>query len=77
MHPRTQVAAVADSDEENLELFCKRFGVPGYTTYDEMFAKEELDISAPVLPVKANADAVVASAEAGVRAIFCEKLRNG
>ena len=27
----------------------------------------------PVLPVRPNADAVVASAEAGVKAIFCEK----
>ncbi len=73
VHPRTEVAAVADSDEENLELFCRRFDVPGYSTFDEMFAKEELDISAPVLPVKANADAVVASARAGVKAVFCEK----
>ena len=73
LHPRTEVAAVADTDPENLELFCERFGVPGYASYEEMLAKEDLDISAPVLPVKANPDAVIASAQAGVRAIFCEK----
>ena len=73
LHPRTEVAAVADTDPENLELFRERFGVPGYASYEEMLAKEDLDISAPVLPVKANAAAVIASAQAGVRAVFCEK----
>ncbi len=73
LHPRTEVAAVADTDQENLELFRERFGVPGYTSYEEMLAKEDLDISAPVLPVKANPGAVIASAQAGVKAVFCEK----
>lgn len=72
-HPRCQVVAIADSDPENLKWGCRRFGVPGYATWDEMLASEELDITMPVLPVGPNADAVVASAQAGVRAIFCEK----
>jgi len=73
LHSRTEVAAVADTDQENLELFCERFAVPGYTTYEEMLAKEDPDIGAPILPVKANPDAVVACARAGVKGIFCEK----
>ena len=73
LHPRTEVAAVADTDSENLDLFCERFGVPGYSSYEEMLAKEDIDISAPVLPVKANPGAVIASAQAGVKAVFCEK----
>ena len=73
LNPRTQVAAVADTDQENLDLFCKRFDVPGYASYEEMLAREHLDIAAPILPVKANPDAVVAAAQAGVRAVFCEK----
>ena len=73
LHPRTEVAAVADTDQENLELFCERFGVPGYPSYEEMLAQEQIDISAPVLPVKANCNAIVASAEAGVKAVFSEK----
>jgi predicted dehydrogenase len=73
LHPRTEVAAVADTDPENLKLFCERFDVPGYSTYEEMLAVEQLDITAPILPVKANPDAVVASARAGVKGIFCEK----
>jgi len=67
------VAAIADTDADNLALGCERFGVPGYATYEEMFANEEIHIAMPVLPVRPNADAVVASAEAGVKAIFCEK----
>ena len=73
LHPRTEVAAVADTDPENLKLFCERFEVPGYSTYEEMLAKEEIDIGSPVLPVKVNPDAVVACARAGVKAIWCEK----
>ena len=38
-----------------------------------MLAKEEIDIAAPVLPVSANPEVVIACAEAGVRAIFSEK----
>ena len=39
--PRTQIVAAADSDEENLEVFCKRFDVPGYTDYQEMLEQGE------------------------------------
>lgn len=72
-HPRCELTAIADTDPENLELGCENFGVPGYSTYAEMFAREQLDIALPILPVRPNADAVVAAARAGVRAIFCEK----
>ena len=73
LHPMTEVVAVADTDPENLELFCDRFNVPGYSSYEEMFKHKQIDIAVPILPVRANTDAVVASAQAGVRAIFCEK----
>ena len=72
-NPFTEVVAGADPDENNLRRFTEAFGVPGYRDYNEMLATERIDISAPVLPVRANADAVVASARAGARAIFCEK----
>jgi len=73
LHPLCEVVALADTDPSNLALGCEWFGVPGYASYQEMFANEEIDIAMPVLPVRPNADAVVASAEAGVKAIFCEK----
>ena len=71
--PRTQIVAAADSDAENLDIFCKRFGVPGYTDYKEMLAKESIDIAAPILPVGPNPGVVIGCAEAGVKGIMCEK----
>lgn len=73
MNPSTDLIAGADTDPELLALFQERFDVEGYTTWDEMFNDKQIDIAAPVLPVSVNADAVVASARAGVKAIFCEK----
>ena len=73
-NPLTEVVAAADPDQATLEQFCERFDLAaGYSTYGEMLEREQLDIVAPVLPVSANPDAVVAAARAGVRAIFCEK----
>ena len=57
LHPLCAVAAIADTDADNLALGCERFGVPGYNTWEEMFASEEIDIAMPVLPVRPNADA--------------------
>ena len=73
LDPRAEVVAVADGDPENLALFQKRTGVPGYADYREMLAQEEIDIAAPILPVSANAAVVIGCAEAGVKAILCEK----
>jgi predicted dehydrogenase len=72
-HPLCTLVAVADTDPENLELTARRFGATPYDTYHDMLAREQLDIVLPILPVRPNADAVVAAAEAGVKAIFCEK----
>lgn len=77
-HPMTEVVAAADPDQENLDLFCKRFNVTAsYSSYEEMLQKEQIDIAAPILPVIANPDAVVACAQAGVKAIFSEKPISG
>ncbi len=74
LNSQTELHAVADSDPENLERFAHRFGITNtYSSYEEMFEKEDLDIAAPILPARPNPDAVIAAARAGVRAIFCEK----
>ena len=73
LDPRTQIVAAADSDQENLAVFCKRFGVPGYTNYKDMLANERIDIAAPILPVGPNPSVVIGCAEAGVKGILCEK----
>lgn len=76
LNPASEIVAAADPDPTNLNLFRERFGLAEnqvYADYHEMLAAEELDIVAPILPVKFNPDAVVAAAESGVRAIICEK----
>ena len=74
LYPDTEVVAAADSDPDNLALFCDRFNLEkGYGDYREMLEREDIDIAAPILPVVAHPEAVIACAEAGVRAIFCEK----
>ena len=72
-NPYTEVVAVADTDPENVRSLSEALGVPGYADYDDMLRNERLDIAAPVLPVRANVDAIVGSARGGVKAIFCEK----
>ena len=72
-HPLTEVVAAADTDPENLALFCDRFDVPGYADYEEMLEAERIDIAAPILPTSANPEVVLRCADAGVKAIFCEK----
>ena len=73
IHPLTKVVAAADTDEENLEIFCRRFNVPGYTDHKEMLEKKDIDIAGPILPVAPNPRIVLDCAEAGVKAILCEK----
>ena len=73
LNPLTEVVAFADTDPENLELYCKYYDVPGYSDYREMLEKEQIDIAAPILPVRPNPEVVIGCAEAGVKAILCEK----
>ena len=69
-----RLVAVADTDPVNLERFSRRFGITSaYSSYEEMFSRESLDIAAPILPARPNPDAVIAAARAGIPAVFCEK----
>ena len=52
LNPLTEVVAFADTDPENLELYCKYYDVPGYSDYRKMLQKEQIDIAAPILPVQ-------------------------
>lgn len=69
-----KLVAVADIVPEALESFGKAWDVDRrYTDYDEMLAREELDILSVCTRNHQHVEPTLAGAEAGVRAIFCEK----
>jgi predicted dehydrogenase len=72
--PRTRIVAAADADNERREAFGRRWGVERlYENWEAMLTNEELDIvSVATYPIP-HRDMVVAAANAGVRAVFCEK----
>ena len=72
-NPRTELVAAADPDPSNLAIFLERFTVKPYDDYHEMLRVENVDIAAPILPVKPNPGVVIDCARAGVKAIYCEK----
>ncbi|MBM3932942.1 MAG: Gfo/Idh/MocA family oxidoreductase [SAR202 cluster bacterium] len=78
LNPRAEVAALCDLKPELLEDFKKTWGAKWpkanvYTSYKEMLAKEKLDALTVVTPDNLHANITVDAANAGVRAIFCEK----
>ena len=71
---RTQIVAAADSHEERLQAFGRRWNVQRlYSSYEEMMDSEELDIvSICTYPIPHHA-ITMKVATSGVKAIFCEK----
>jgi len=68
------MVACADLKEENARVFSEEFGIPKtYTDYREMLEKEDLDIVSISTWPHLHAEMTIACAEAGVKAIHCEK----
>ena len=77
-HPQTEVVGVCDLKQEMLDAFCERWkdvwaGVNTYTSYQEMFEKEQPDIVSVVTPDHFHREVTVTAAESSARAILCEK----
>lgn len=73
-HPRARIVAPADINRENAAAFQQEHGGERtYASYAEMLAQEQLDMVSVCLWPHLHAPAVIAAAEAGVRAIHCEK----
>jgi predicted dehydrogenase len=73
-HPRTELVAGADTSSRRLSRFGEKWGVPAlYADYEEMLAKESLDIVCIATHSAFHHPMTVAAARAGVKAIFCEK----
>jgi len=73
MHGQTELVAGATRDAGRQARFREARNKPVYADYCEMLAKEQLDIVSIATPATVHAEMVVAAAEAGVKAIWCEK----
>jgi UDP-N-acetylglucosamine 3-dehydrogenase len=72
--PHARLTALADIDEANARAFQADLGGERiYTDYREMLAQEELEIVSISTWPKFHTEMVIAAAEAGVKAIHCEK----
>ncbi|MEA3345983.1 MAG: Gfo/Idh/MocA family oxidoreductase [Chloroflexota bacterium] len=72
--PDCELVAAADIKQENLDLFCEEHNVPhGYLNHQEMLAQEDLDIVSVCVWPELHAPMVIDAAQAGVKAIHCEK----
>jgi predicted dehydrogenase len=64
-YPRAELVAAAWPDAKQLEVFTSTFGVPGYASYTELLAREDVDIVHLAAPVSELAEIAIASARAG------------
>lgn len=72
--PDAEIVALADIDLDNARAFQAEHGGDAlYTDYHEMLAKEHLEIVSISTWPHLHAEMVIAAAEAGVKAIHCEK----
>ncbi len=72
--PNTRIVALADLNPENARAFqAEHGGEQIYQDYREMLGRERLDIVSVCTWPPLHAEMVIAAAEAGVRAIHCEK----
>ncbi len=76
--PQTRVCAVADIDSEKTAAYVAQwqpvFGeIATYTSYEEMLHSEDLDIVSVCTHAPLHAPVTQAAAQAGVKAVFCEK----
>ncbi len=72
-HPRVELVAGSSRDAGRRERFAQRTNARTYADWREMLASEKLDIVGVASFASSHAELVIACAEHGVRAIFCEK----
>ena len=72
-HPRVNLVAGSSRDAGRRDRFAQRAGTSTYTNWAEMIVQESLDIVSVATYAPVHAEITVACAEAGIRAIYCEK----
>ncbi len=72
--PNTEVIAVAEVNEERRKALGERFGIKGlYKDAQDLYNHVTPDLAAVVLPGKYIKEAVIASAQAGVKGVSTDK----
>jgi predicted dehydrogenase len=71
--PRLTLVAGADPDPAKRERFASEYGVRGYASAAEMLDDAKLDVVSVCTPHPDHHDPTVMAAQAGVKAILCEK----
>ncbi len=71
-HPDVEIAAVCDTSGYLLDVLGKHTGVTGYSDYQKMLDRAELDAVVIATPTRAHAAMVRAALEKGLH-VFCEK----
>lgn len=72
-HPDVHLAAGSSRDTGRRERFAARTGCRVYADWREMLEREQPEIVSVATYAPQHAEIVVASAEMGVRAVYCEK----
>lgn len=72
-HPRVELVAGCSRDAGRQERFQQATGAAVYADWREMLAKERLDIVGIATMTPDHAEQTIGCAEAGVKAIYCEK----
>jgi predicted dehydrogenase len=73
MHPKVDLVAGATRDPDRQARFRTKRDKAVYGDYRQMLEKEQPDLVSIATPATVHAEMVIAAAEAGVKAIWCEK----
>jgi predicted dehydrogenase len=64
-YPAATLVAAASRDRAPLDAFTSTFGVPGYESYEDLLAREDIDIVQTAAPVSELAGLAILAARAG------------
>ncbi len=72
-HPRVELVVGSSRDEGRRQRFTARTGRPTYADWRQMIASESLDLVSVATYAPQHAEMVIACANQGIPAIYCEK----
>ena len=73
-HPQCRIMGLVDRARKRRQQFADHYGAEAvYDQIEDLLAKQVPDIVSVVLPVDVSLDVVVTCAQAGVKAVSCEK----